>query len=215
MAGTNALWYNAVIAWCYTPPARWGFLFYVGNPRNYVKEYIYVKTCSIQKRQNVINQISSDSKLSVLTEGSEKQFLCWPDETNIHPGSFQMPWRHFTNLSAILTSRCTNKTTDKPWRRAQHALTLILFHRFHFVSEIQEYSAHIQVLVDGDLFAPLQQGIQLLVLLVQLPNGDPGVHLLLAQLLQRLLVVLLTHAGAALPALDLAWQDLIDTPAHK
>ena len=70
-------------------------LFYVGNPRNYVKEYIYftlpVKTCSIQKRQNVINQISSDSKPSVLTEGSIKQFSCWPDETNIHPESFQMP----------------------------------------------------------------------------------------------------------------------------
>ena len=70
-------------------------------------------------------------------------------------------------------------------------------------------------MVDGDLFAPLQQGVQLLVLLVQLPNGDPGVHLLLAQLLQCLLVVLLTHAGAALPTLDLAWQDLVDTPAHK
>ena len=92
---------------------------------------------------------------------------------------------------------------------------LIFFRRFHFVSELQEYSAYIQVLVDGDLFAPLQQGIQLLVLLVQLPNGDPGIHLLLAQLLQRLLVVLLTHTGAALPTLDLAWQDLVDTPAPK
>ena len=53
------------------------------------------------------------------------------------------------------------------------------------------------------------------MLLVQLLDGVPGLHLLLAQLLQGLLVVLLPDARAALPPLDLARQDLIDTPVQK